>query len=78
MRDLGLVKYICMIGQLYNVYAMKLLLQKRTNNDALVRKSPRMYYDMGLQWELSGNQVVCCGNTVLSSLKGNRKVGNDM
>ena len=57
---------------------MKLLLQKRIINDALVRKSPRMYYDIGLQWELSGNQVVCCGNTVLSSLKGNRNTGNGM
>ena len=57
---------------------MKLLLQKRINNDALVRKSPRMYYDIGLQWDLSGNQVVCCGNTVLSSLKGNRNTGNGM
>ena len=37
---------------------MKFHLQKSTNNDALVRKTPRMYYDMGLQWELSGNQVV--------------------
>ena len=37
---------------------MKLLLQKRIINDALVRKSPRMYYDIGLQWDLSGNQVV--------------------
>ena len=57
---------------------MKLLLQKSTNNDALVRKSPRVYYYMGLQWELSGNQVVRCGNTVLSSLKGNRNTGNGM
>lgn len=39
-------------------HTMKLPLQKRINNDALVRKSPRMYYDIGLQWELSGNQVV--------------------
>jgi len=39
-------------------FSMKLLLQKRTINDALVRKSPRVRYDMGLQWELSGNQVV--------------------
>ena len=57
---------------------MKLLLQKRINNDALVRKSPRMYYDIGLQWELSGNQVVRSGNIVLSSLKGNRNTGNGM
>lgn len=57
---------------------MKLPLQKSTNNDALVRKSPRVHYYMGLQWELSGNQVVRCGNTVLSSLKGNRNTGNGM
>ena len=41
-----------------NYYTMKLPLQKSTNNDALVRKSPRVRYDMGLQWDLSGNQVV--------------------
>ena len=57
---------------------MKLPLQKSTNNDALVRKSPRVRYDMGLQWDLSGNQVGLCGNTVLSSLKGNRNTGNGM
>ena len=39
-------------------HTMKLPLQKRINNDALVRKSPRVHNDMGLQWKLSGNQVV--------------------
>ena len=67
-----------MFGRMFGNHTMKLLLQKSTNNDALVRKSPRVHYCMGLQWELSGNQVVRCGNTVLSSLKGNRNTGNGM
>ena len=36
-----------------------------------------MYYDIGLQWALSGNQVVQFGNDVLILLKGNRKFGNE-
>ena len=78
MSDLGLALGISMFGQMYLYHTMKLRLQKRTNNDALVGKSPRVRYDIGLQWELSGNQVVCCGNTILSSLKGNRNTGNGM
>ena len=31
---------------------------------------------MGLQWVLSGNQVICLGNDILISLKGNRISGN--
>ena len=46
------------LAKYVDYYTMKLLLQKSTNNDALVRKSPRVHYDIGLQWELSGNQVV--------------------
>jgi FMN phosphatase YigB (HAD superfamily) len=57
---------------------MKLLLQKRINNDALVRKSPRMYYYIGLQWELSGNQVVYFGDDILILIMGNRKFGNEL
>jgi len=37
---------------------MKLLLQKRINSKVLLRKSPRVLSNMGLQWVLSGNQVV--------------------
>ena len=32
--------------------------KERINNKELVRKSPRMYFNIGLQWTLSGNQVV--------------------
>ena len=42
----------------------------------LERKSPRVYFNIGLQWALSGNQVVCFGDDILISLKGNRISGN--
>ncbi len=35
-----------------------------------------MYFYIGLQWALSGNQAVCLGNDILILLKGNRKSGN--
>ena len=37
---------------------LKLFLQKRINNKELERKSPRVDFIIGLQWALSGNQVV--------------------
>ena len=37
-----------------------------------------MYFIIGLQWALSGNQVVCYGNVILILLKGNRKFGNEL
>ena len=43
----------------------------------LERKSPRVYFIIGLQWALSGNQVVWDGNTILILVKGNRKLGNE-
>ena len=52
-------------------------MQKRTNNKELLRKSPRVYFNIGLQWALSGNQVVCFGDDILIFLKGNRKFGNE-
>ena len=60
MKVLGLILTVILwtLAKEIKLQIMKLLLQKRINNDALVRKSPRMFYDMGLQWELSGNQVV--------------------
>jgi len=58
VKDLGLALGISIFGQMYLYRTMKLPLQKSTNNDVLVRKSPRVRYDIGLQWELSGNQVV--------------------
>ena len=42
----------------------------------LERKSPRVYFIIGLQWALSGNQVVCFGDVILFLLKGNRNFGN--
>ena len=42
----------------------------------LERKSPRVHFNIGLQWALSGNQVVCIGNDILISLKGNHISGN--
>ena len=57
---------------------MKLFLQKRTNNKVLERKSPRVYFNIGLQWALSGNQVVYTGDDILILLKGNRKFGNEL
>lgn len=42
-----------------------------------MRKSPRVYFNIGLQWALSGNQVVCFGDDILIFLKGNRKLGNE-
>ena len=35
-----------------------------------------MYFYIGLQWALSGNQAVCLGNDILILVKGNRKSGN--
>ena len=55
-----------------------MFLQKRINNKVLERKSPRVYFIIGLQWALSGNQVVCYGNVILILLKGNRKFGNEL
>ena len=57
---------------------LKLFLQKRTNNKELERKSPRVHISVGLQWALSGNQVVCYGNVILNLLKGNRNIGNEI
>ena len=37
-----------------------------------------MYFKIGLQWALSGNQVVWNGNTILILVKGNRKFGNEL
>ena len=37
-----------------------------------------MYLKIGLQWALSGNQVVWNGNTILILVKGNRKFGNEL
>ena len=58
MKALGLALDLNILGQVCLNYTMKLPLQKSTSNEALVRKSPRVRYDIGLQWELSGNQVV--------------------
>ena len=55
---------------------LKLFLQKRIINKVLERKSPRVYFNIGLQWALSGNQVVWFGNDILILVKGNRKSGN--
>ena len=57
---------------------MKLFLQKRINNKGLERKSPRVHFNIGLQWALSGNQVVYTGDDILILLKGNRKFGNGL
>ena len=35
-----------------------------------------MYFIIGLQWALSGNQVVCSGDNILILLKGNHISGN--
>ena len=37
-----------------------------------------MHFDIGLQWALSGNQVVYTGDDILILLKGNRKFGNEL
>ena len=37
-----------------------------------------MYFNIGLQWALSGNQVVYTGDDILILLKGNRKFGNEL
>lgn len=37
-----------------------------------------MYFIIGLQWALSGNQVVCFGDDILILLKGNRNFGNEI
>ena len=57
---------------------LKLFLQKRIRNKVLERKSPRVYFNSGLQWTLSGNQVVWRGDAILILLKGNRKFGNEL
>ena len=57
---------------------LKLLLQKRINNKGLERKSPRVHFNIGLQWALSGNQVVYTGDDILILLKGNRNFGNEI
>ena len=57
---------------------LKLRLQKRIINKGLERKSPRVYFIIGLQWTLSGNQVVCSGDVILILVKGNRKFGNEL
>jgi len=43
---------------------LKSLLQKRTNSEVLGRKSPRVRANIGLQWTLSGNQVVSDGDEI--------------
>lgn len=35
-----------------------------------------MYFNVRLQWALSGNQVVCSGDVILILVKGNRNSGN--
>ena len=57
---------------------LKLFLQKRISNKVLERKSPRVHFEIGLQWVLSGNQVVCLGNYILILLKGNHNFGNEI
>ena len=37
-----------------------------------------MHFNIGLQWALSGNQVVYTGDDILILLKGNRKFGNEL
>ena len=37
-----------------------------------------MHFNIGLQWALSGNQVVYTGDAILILLKGNRKFGNEL
>ena len=37
-----------------------------------------MHFSIGLQWALSGNQVVYTGDDILILLKGNRKFGNGL
>ena len=57
---------------------MKLFLQKRINSKVLGRKSPRVHFNVRLQWALSGNQVVCSGDVILILVKGNRNFGNEI
>ena len=37
-----------------------------------------MHFNVGLQWELSGNQVVYFGDDILILIMGNRKFGNEL
>ena len=37
-----------------------------------------MHFSIGLQWALSGNQVVYTGDDILILLKGNHKFGNEL
>ena len=55
---------------------LKLFLQKRIINKVLERNSPRVHFDIGLQWALSGNQVVCFGDDILILVMGNHNSGN--
>ena len=75
--NIGINEHIIIKRPLNNSYCiLKLFLQKRIRNKVLERKSPRMHFKIGLQWALSGNQVVWIGNTILILVKGNRKSGN--
>ena len=57
---------------------MKLPLQKRTNNDALVRKSPRMYYLYKIAVRTKWQSSHIFGDSISDLLKGNRIFGNEM
>ena len=57
---------------------LKLYLQKRTSNKQWWGNLLEWVSSIGLQWILSGNQVIIAGDTILTSLKGNRKFGNEL